>query len=200
MRVLAHDKKLEADFGFRGAWSGHPLQNEVAMAQFPWPEQKFLRYPDVDRDPGRAAAELEASPAGHGRVTLQGTRDACRAMIEYAFNYLGGRGASLIEGRMEDLATFRIYVMMVVQRIRHGVVGEDSRERHSEELVRRLFDEELEKLVAARAGRVVGLPQGGGDGGEVDDTAVARRYAEARRAAEAKVSRILEDPIVDFRF
>jgi malate synthase len=182
MRVLATDKKLEADFGFRGAWSGHPEQNAVAMGQFPWPEQRVVRYPGAAAGP-----ELAASPTGLGRTTVQGTRDACRTMIEYAAGYLDGRGATLIEGRMEDLATYRIYVMMVAQRIRHGVADEATGERHTRSLVTRLFDEELSGLRARTAGDPVAVP-------------VAEFYEAARALAEEKVLSTLEDPLADFRF
>lgn len=181
MRILAQDKKLEADFGFRGAWSGHPAQNEVAMAQFPWPEQRYPRYPDADVNP-----DLSASPAGEGSVTIRGTRDACRTMIEYGSGYLAGRGASLIEGRMEDLATYRIYVMMVAQRLRHAVKGQDTGEPHTRAMVHRLFDEQLASLV--------------GRSGATDSGASDERYEEARRMAEEKVWATLDEPFVDFRF
>ncbi len=44
---------------------------------------------------------------------------------------------------MEDLATDRIYRLMITQRIRHGM--------HSAADVTRFFDEELAKLLAERA-------------------------------------------------
>ena len=42
---------------------------------------------------------------------------------------------------MEDLATDRIYRLMIAQRIKHGM--------HAATDVSRLFDEELEKLIAS---------------------------------------------------
>src|ERR1017187_4062380 len=35
---------------------------------------------------------------------------------------MGGRGASLLDGYMEDLATDRIYRLMIAQRVRHRAV------------------------------------------------------------------------------
>ena len=51
---------------------------------------------------------------------------------------------------MEDLATDRIYRLMIAQRMRHGGVTDKSGEevRHSAQFVHRLFDEELERLLS----------------------------------------------------
>src|SRR5207253_8031568 len=56
LKVLAADKKNEADSLMDGAWTGHPDQNEIAVAQLPYPNQLhtrrgegFNRYPDLDR-------------------------------------------------------------------------------------------------------------------------------------------------------
>jgi malate synthase len=53
---------------------------------------------------------------------------------------LSGRGASLLDGYMEDLATDRIYRLMIAQRVQHGM--------HTAAEITKLYDEELEKLVA----------------------------------------------------
>src|SRR5206468_12300512 len=37
--ILAKDKKNEANCGMDGAWTGHPDQNAIAVAQFPQPNQ-----------------------------------------------------------------------------------------------------------------------------------------------------------------
>jgi len=39
LKVLKQDKKNEADCLMDGAWTGHPDQNEIAVAQFPYPNQ-----------------------------------------------------------------------------------------------------------------------------------------------------------------
>lgn len=144
MQRLAADKKNEAALGFDGAWTGHPDQHEGAISQFPAPNQLKVTHPDFPRQP-----DLVPSPAGVGAVTEAGTRDAIRTCIEYRFGVLSGLGARMIRGYdakgnlignfMEDLATDRIYRLMVAQRVMHGVV--------SQEQVGRLFDEELRKLL-----------------------------------------------------
>ena len=51
LKVLAADKKNEADVGMDGAWTGHPDQNETAVAQFPAPNQIEVRKPDLEAKP-----------------------------------------------------------------------------------------------------------------------------------------------------
>lgn len=147
LAALEQDKKNEADCGCDGAWTGHPDQNEIALAQFPYPNQLKRWTDDFDRYPN-----LRPLPTGVGKTTLQGTRSAIRTSILYRYGVLNGKGASLINGYMEDLATDRIYRLMVAQRLRHGtiVTGDDGDPcPHDQALVSELFDRELFDLVAA---------------------------------------------------
>lgn len=142
---LALDKKNEATLGFDGAWTGHPDQHEGAISQFPAPNQLGVLHPDARRP------DLTPSPMGAGAVTEAGTRDAIRTCIEYRYGVLNGLGARMIKGYdakgalignfMEDLATDRIYRLMIAQRIRHGVT--------TAARVEELFDAELKKILAA---------------------------------------------------
>jgi malate synthase len=142
---LAADKKNEAVLGFDGAWTGHPDQHEGAISQFPAPNQLGVTHAGANRP------DLTPSPAGVGAVTAAGTRDAIRTCIEYRFGVLSGLGARMIKGYdktgalignfMEDLATDRIYRLMLAQRVRHGI--------HDAGEVARWFDEELDKILAA---------------------------------------------------
>src|SRR5882757_7053341 len=50
--VLAKDKKNEANCGMDGAWTGHPDQNAIAVAQFPVPNQ--LGDPTGEPDTSKA--------------------------------------------------------------------------------------------------------------------------------------------------
>src|SRR6185503_3787391 len=43
LAVLALDKRNEASCGMDGAWTGHPDQNEIALKQFPVPNQVSKR-------------------------------------------------------------------------------------------------------------------------------------------------------------
>jgi malate synthase len=81
---------------------------------------------------------------------------------------------------MEDLATDRIYRYMIAQRVLHQVVVPDVDGRsvtHSPELVTRLFDEELERLL------------GEGTQGEV---ANSKTLKQARDQSEGMILGILE--------
>src|SRR5437899_3236295 len=119
LAILEKDKKNEADCLMDGAWTGHPDQNKIAVAQFPAPNQLERRKPGQDRYP-----DLRPVPAGVGSKTLNGTRAAIRTVIRYRNGVLNGKGASLLDGYMEDLATDRIYRLMIAQRMRHGAAAE----------------------------------------------------------------------------
>ena len=135
LKALAVDKKNEADAGMDGAWTGHPDQNEIAVKQFPVPNQITRWDQNANKHP-----DLRPSVKGIGTSSETGTRAAVRTVTRYRHGYLTGLGASLLDGYMEDLATDRIYRLMIAQRVRHGM--------HAAGDVTRFFDEELAKLVA----------------------------------------------------
>src|ERR1043166_7545322 len=95
---------------------------------------------------------FDNAPAGVGRISEDGPRAAIRTVIRYRNGVLNGKGASLLDGYMEDLATDRIYRLMIAQRILHRdwvkVVDREGRAvRHTPELVSELFDEELTRII-----------------------------------------------------
>jgi malate synthase len=157
LSVLAEDKKNEAASLMDGAWTGHPDQNEIAVRQFPAPNQLQSRPKQPETHP-----DLRPAPRGVGRRTVAGTRAAVRTVIRYRNGVLEGRGASLLDGYMEDLATDRIYRLMIAQRIKHAGTVEVVDEkgvpmRHSAEFVHTIFAEELHRLLAdtSKAGGTV---------------------------------------------
>src|SRR5213075_1319203 len=78
--VLAKDKKNEANCGMDGAWTGHPDQNAIAVAQFPVPNQ--LGNPSGTPDTSKTRyPDLRPVPSGVGKRTLAGTRAAIRTVI-----------------------------------------------------------------------------------------------------------------------
>jgi malate synthase len=179
MKALKQDKKNEADCLMDGAWTGHPDQNEIAVAQFPYPNQIAKRPKLANSHP-----DLRPIPKGVGQTTLAGTRAAVRTVIRYRNGVLNGKGASLLDGYMEDLATDRIYRLMVAQRVRHKVrVPGDNGEtvEHTPALVTRVFDEELAKIERD-------LPS------EIDRKAAAT-LPEARRIAEEMIVQERHSPI-----
>lgn len=181
LKVLEADKKNEANVGMDGAWTGHPDQNEIAVAQFPAPNQNFVRFVGRVRFP-----DLRPRPENIGKKTLEGTRAAIRVVIRYRHGVLSGKGASLLDGFMEDLATDRIYRLMITQRILHRdsvkIVDSLGGEiKHTPELITKLFDEELAKILGE-------LP--------IDVSETEReKYVEARRISEEMIVKGQHDPI-----
>jgi len=158
-----------------GAWTGHPDQNAIAVAQFPAPNQLSARPANRDTRPN-----LRPLPTGVGKRTLAGTRAAVRTVIRYRNGVLNGKGASLLDGYMEDLATDRIYRLMIAQRLNHSssveILDENGAAvRHTPELISRLFDEELERLL--------------GEPANVNDAKAAETLREARNMSEEMIRR-----------
>jgi malate synthase len=161
LKGLEQDKKNEAACGMDGAWTGHPDQNAIAVAQFPVPNQ-LGRIDAIDPRP-----DMRPSIAGVGVRSVDGTRAAVRTVIRYRHGYLQHKGASLLDGYMEDLATDRIYRLMIAQRIRHGM--------HTQDEVSALFDDELRTLAEA-------------------DPTQADLYRKAREISEAMIATGEFDP------
>jgi malate synthase len=147
LAVLELDKRNEANSLMDGAWTGHPDQNEIAVKQFPAPNQINSRPANQDPHP-----DLRPIPAGVGKKTVAGTRAAVRTVIRYRDGVLNGRGASLLDGYMEDLATDRIYRLMIAQRMRHRdqveILGDDGKSvEHTPEFITSIFDQELKRIL-----------------------------------------------------
>jgi malate synthase len=178
--ILAKDKKNEADCLMDGAWTGHPDQNQIALDQFPYPNQLHARRAGAERYP-----DLRPAPTGVGQRTLNGTRAAVRTVIRYRNGVLNGKGASLLDGYMEDLATDRIYRLMIAQRVKHSsktpIKDESGKPvEHTPQLISRLFDEEVEEIIAnpARA-----------------DIGTSETFRQARRTSEAMITQGEINPV-----
>ena len=180
LRVLAEDKKNEANCLMDGAWTGHPDQNEIAVQQFPFPNQVSARKRDAEARP-----DLRPAPSCVGKITSNGTRAAIRTVIRYRNGVLNGKGASLLDGYMEDLATDRIYRLMIAQRIRHRDCLEmeerSDQIRHTPETVSQMFDQELDRILRE-------LPPGA-------DVPVIEKYRAARDISELLIRNQEFDPI-----
>lgn len=181
LATLEKDKKNEAVCLMDGAWTGHPDQNAIAVAQFPAPNQLHARPAEVERYP-----DLRPVPAGVGTHSVLGTRAAVRTVIRYRNGVLAGKGASLLDGYMEDLATDRIYRLMIHQRTLHAskiqfVNGGGALVTHDRALVDRCFEEALTMLVSE-------LPLGKDAGDE-------QTLAEAARQSRAMIDHGFFDPV-----
>ena len=151
------DKEWEARQGFLRAWVAHIFHMDTAARPF-----KELRgsgwTPTLEMaDPDNYPIEIEAP---EGPVTVDGTRRNARMVIEYLEGWLNGRGAKGIdslEGRpgihpplMEDLATGRMSVAQIAQRVIHSAADTKTGEVHDFALVKRLLGEELEDILSRR--------------------------------------------------
>jgi malate synthase len=94
-----------------------------------------------------------------GPITVEGTRRNARMVIEYVEGWLNGRGAKGIDSLagkpglhtalMEDLATGRMSVAQIAQRIRHRARdSHDPSQVHDFALVKRLLQGEGEDILA----------------------------------------------------
>jgi malate synthase len=150
------DKVWEAEQGFIRAWVAHIFHMKTAAEPFrrvhgdgtwkPRPEMvKPESYP--------VRIEVPAGP-----ITLEGTRRNARMVVEYVEGWLQGRGAKGIDSLagkpgvhpalMEDLATGRMSVAQIAQRIRHSVkTSQGPAATHDAALVKRLLQEECEDIL-----------------------------------------------------
>src|SRR5947208_2038109 len=130
------------------------------------PDQVWPDRFGVDIKPTAQMADPDNYPVAikvpEGPVTVEGTRRNARMLIEYVEGWLGGRGAKGIdslEGKpgihpalMEDLATGRMSVAQIAQRIIHRARETGTGTEHAFALVRRLLSEELADILARRQG------------------------------------------------
>jgi len=198
--AIRADKEWEARQGFIRAWVAHifhmktaadPFRTLIASGWKPSPEMA-----DVARYPVRI--EVPAGP-----ITLEGTRRNARMLIEYVEGWLGGRGAKGIDSLagkpgihpalMEDLATGRMSVAQIAQRIRHRVrTTEGPAGTHDFELVKTLLHDELADILARLTATV-----------KAGDAAAARAYADAearyRQATKIAMRWIRNYTELDFR-
>ena len=93
-----------------------------------------------------------------GPITVEGTRRNARMVVEYVEGWLTGRGAKGIDSLagkpgvhpalMEDLATGRMSVAQIAQRIRHHAKDSTDPSRvHDFPMVKRLLEEEVEDIL-----------------------------------------------------
>ena len=156
--AIRGDKEWEAAQGFLRGWVAHifhmktaadPFRKLIASGFTPTPEMaKPENYP--------VRIEVPAGP-----ITLEGTRRNARMVIEYVEGWLNGRGAKGIdslEGKpgvhpalMEDLATGRMSVAQIAQRVRHrAATTQGPAATHDAALVKRLLQEELDDILGRR--------------------------------------------------
>jgi malate synthase len=152
---VTEDKRREAGQGCDGTWVAHPDLVPVAMAQFDEalgtrPNQLERLRPEVSV----SASELLDTAIEGGTITEHGLRANVSVGVRYLSSWLGGQGAAAIDDLMEDVATAEISRSQIWQWVRHGATLDDGR-RVTEDLVRRITDEETAGLDLHPAARKV---------------------------------------------
>ncbi|SVA32404.1 uncharacterized protein METZ01_LOCUS85258 [marine metagenome] len=154
---IRRDKKWEAEQGFLRGWSAHIYHMKTASDPFiEWWGTGWQPTKDM-KDPKNYPINIDTPD---GDITIEGTRRNVRTIIEYVEGWINGRGAKGIdsmEGRgskqpalMEDLATARISVGQVAQRIIHNAGDRGTNETHSFSLVKRIIDSETADILNIR--------------------------------------------------
>ena len=153
--AIRADKEWEAQQGFIRAWVAHifhmktagdPFKRLIASGWKPGPEM-------VNPDNYPVRIDVPAGP-----VTVEGTRRNARMVVEYVEGWLTGRGAKGIDSLagkpgvhpalMEDLATGRMSVAQIAQRIRHCAKDStDPSKVHDFALVKQLLHEEVADIL-----------------------------------------------------
>ena len=141
------DKEREATDGFDGTWVAHPDLVAVAMAEFDKvlgdkPNQRDKPVSDVviTEDMLLAASETP------GEITEAGLRTNVDVGVRYIESWLRGNGAAAIHNLMEDAATAEISRSQIWQQVHNDVTLSDTGEQVTADLVRRITDEEIEKI------------------------------------------------------
>ncbi len=156
--AIRKDKEWEAAQGFLRGWVAHIFHMKTAADPFKkLITSGFKPTPEMAK-PETFPVRIDV-PAGP--VTLEGTRRNARMVIEYVEGWLNGRGAKGIdslEGKpgvhpalMEDLATGRMSVAQIAQRVlHHAPTTQGPPATHDVALVKRLLQEELDDILARR--------------------------------------------------
>ncbi|MDV6012822.1 malate synthase A [Haloechinothrix sp. LS1_15] len=136
------DKNREAGDGFDGSWVAHPDLVPVCREIFDGvlgdkPNQVDRKREDV----AVTAEQLLDVASTPGSCTAEGLRGAIDVGLRYIASWLGGTGAAAIHNLMEDAATAEISRSQVWQWVHTGVVLDDTGEKVTRELVRRVLGE-----------------------------------------------------------
>lgn len=144
---VREDKVREAGDGHDGTWVAHPGLVSIALDEFnramPAPNQIDKLREDVKI----SARDLLKVP--EGTITEHGLRNNISVGIQYMASWLSGNGCVPIYNLMEDAATAEISRTQVWQWLHHPKGVLDDGRRVTEELVRTVMEEELEKMRSA---------------------------------------------------
>ena len=189
-QTIRGDKEWEAQQGFIRAWVAHIFHMKTAADPFKELRSSGWKPTPEMADPSNYPIKIEVPG---GPITVEGTRRNSRMVVEYLEGWLGGRGAKGIdslEGKpgvhpalMEDLATGRMSVAQIAQRIIHGARDGDTNEAHDFGMVKKLLRDEVGDILARRKT-------------EGADAAMEKRYRDSYKIAMRWVKNYTD---LDFR-
>ena len=155
-KSIRADKEWEAKQGFLRAWVAHIFHMQVAAEPFKEWHSGWLPNEEM-KNPDNYPVSIEVP---EGPITIEGTHRNARMVIEYLEGWLNGRGAKGIdslEGQpgihpalMEDLATGRMSVAQIAQRIIHAVKDSESGKVHDFDTVKHILKEQLDDILKIR--------------------------------------------------
>src|SRR5919206_3516225 len=156
--AIRADKVWEAQQGFIRGWVAHIFHLKTAADPFKEVAASGWKPSPEMADPDNYPIEIKVP---EGPITVEGTRRNARMVIEYVEGWLNGRGAKGIDSLagkpgvhpalMEDLATGRMSVAQIAQRVRHRTATTDGPSAtHDAALIKRLLQEELDDILARR--------------------------------------------------
>jgi malate synthase len=154
--AIRADKVWEAQQGFLRGWVAHIFHMKTAADPFKEVASSGWTPTPQMANPDNYPIEIKVP---EGPITVEGTRRNARMVIEYVEGWLNGRGAKGIDSLagkpglhtalMEDLATGRMSVAQIAQRIRHRARDSHDPSRvHDFPLVKQLLQGEGEDILA----------------------------------------------------
>jgi malate synthase len=153
--AIRADKVWEAQQGFIRGWVAHIFHMKTAADPFKELRATGWKPTPEMANPDNYPIKIDVPD---GPVTVEGTRRNARMVIEYLEGWLNGRGAKGIDSLagkpglhpalMEDLATGRMSVAQIAQRIRHHAKdSQDPSQVHDFPMVKRLLREEVQDIL-----------------------------------------------------
>ena len=175
---VREDKLRESGDGFDGTWVAHPDLVPVAMEVFdhalgPRPHQLDRLREEV----AVQASDLIDIRVPGGETTEAGLRSNVSVALQYLESWLRGTGAAAIFNLMEDVATAEISRSQVWQWTHHGsrITGGTA---VSPDLVRRIEEEELQKIRDAYGPETYSRMKFDGARAVFEEVALGERFSE----------------------
>ncbi|MCX8213064.1 MAG: hypothetical protein OTJ97_00890 [SAR202 cluster bacterium] len=197
--TITADKEWEAAQGFLRAWTAHIFHMQTAADPFKNLRGSGWTPSPKQHDPDNYPVEI-AVP--EGSITIEGTRRNVRMLVEYLEGWLNGRGAKGIDSLagkpgihpslMEDLATGRMSVAQIAQRVLHRAKDAETGRAHDFALVKGLLREEVEDILRL-------LKEGAGELDEAGRGQFAAAETRYRKAVKIAARWIKSYTDLDFR-